>query len=107
MNMSKLHTFLVLPRTLGVSAADLRGAVSPKPCAADSGYVPPCKETNVQKVVELGLIAIEVTYPLLRACRSSAASTAAGLHTHVRTHRTSSDPAYLYVTFICTLIEEG
>ena len=37
----------------------------------------------------------EVEYPLLRACSSSAAVTAAGLHTHVRTHRTSSDPAYL------------
>ncbi len=32
---------------------------------------------------------------ILRACSSSAAVTAAGLHTHVRTHRTSSDPAYL------------
>jgi hypothetical protein len=28
--------------------------VSPKPSAAD--YVPPCKETYVQKVVELGLM---------------------------------------------------
>ena len=37
----------------------------------------------------------EVEYPLLRACSSSAALRAAGLHTHVRTHRTSSDPAYL------------
>ncbi len=37
----------------------------------------------------------EIKYPLPRACSSSAASTAAGLHTHVRTHRTSSDPAYL------------
>ncbi len=37
----------------------------------------------------------EVEYPLLRACRSSAALRAAGLHTHVRTHRTSSDPTYL------------
>jgi hypothetical protein len=33
---------------------------------------------------------------LLRACSSSAAFRAAGLHTHVRTHRTSSDPAYLH-----------
>jgi hypothetical protein len=40
--------------------------------------------------------ATEVKYPLLRACSSSAALTAAGLHTHVRTHRTSSDPAYLH-----------
>jgi hypothetical protein len=55
--------------------------------------LPPCEGT-------------EVEYPLLRACSSSAALTAAGLHTHVRTHRTSSDPAYLYVTFICTLREE-
>jgi hypothetical protein len=38
----------------------------------------------------------EVKYPLLRACSSSAVLTAAGLHTHVRTHRTSSDPAYLH-----------
>ncbi len=37
----------------------------------------------------------KVEYPLLRACSSSAALRAAGLHTHVRTHRTSSDPAYL------------
>jgi hypothetical protein len=35
MYMSKLHTFLLLQRTLGVFAADLRGAVSPKPSAAD------------------------------------------------------------------------
>jgi hypothetical protein len=48
----------------------VRGAVSPKPSAAD--YVPPCKETYVQKVVELGLIATEVKHPLLRACSSSA-----------------------------------
>jgi hypothetical protein len=46
--------------------------------------------------VELGLIASEVKYPLLHACSSSAVLTAAGLHTHVRTHRTSSDPAYLH-----------
>jgi hypothetical protein len=38
----------------------------------------------------------EVKYPLLRACSSSAALTAAGLHTHVRTHQTSSDSAYLH-----------
>ena len=37
-----------------------------------------------------------VKYPLLRACSSSAALRAAGLQTHVRTHRTSSDPAYLH-----------
>ena len=37
----------------------------------------------------------EVEYPLLRACSSSSALRAAGLHTHVHTHRTSSDPAYL------------
>jgi hypothetical protein len=46
MYMSKLHTFILLRRTPGVSAADLRGAVSPKPGAAD--YVPPCKDTYVQ-----------------------------------------------------------
>ena len=40
--------------------------------------------------------ATEVEYPLLCACSSSAALRAAGLHTHVRTHRTSSDPAYLH-----------
>jgi hypothetical protein len=43
----------------------VRGAVSPKPGAAD--YVPPCKETYVQKVVELGLIATEVKYPFCYA----------------------------------------
>ena len=37
----------------------------------------------------------ELKLSLLRACSSSAALRAAGLHTHVRTHRTSSDPAYL------------
>jgi hypothetical protein len=36
----------------------------------------------------------EVKYPLLRACSSSAGLKATGLHTHVRIHRTSSDPAY-------------
>jgi hypothetical protein len=72
----------------------VRGAVSPKPGAAD--YVPPCKETYVQKVVELGLIATEVKHPLLRACSTSAALMTAGKHTHARTHRTSSDPIYLH-----------
>ncbi len=33
---------------------------------------------------------------MLRACSSSAALTAIGLHTQVRTHRTSSGPAYLH-----------
>jgi len=47
--MSKLHSFLLLPRTLGVSAADLRGAVSPKPSAAD--YVPQCGKKYVQKLL--------------------------------------------------------
>jgi hypothetical protein len=37
----------------------------------------------------------KVEYPLLRACSTSAALMTAGKHTHVRTHRTSSDPAYL------------
>jgi hypothetical protein len=37
----------------------------------------------------------EVQYSLLRECRTSAAFIAAGKHTHARTHRTSSDPAYL------------
>ena len=32
---------------------------------------------------------------MLRACSSSTALTVVGLHTHVRTHRTSNDPAYL------------
>jgi hypothetical protein len=104
MYMSKLHTFLLLRRAVTVSATDLRGAVSPKPGAAD--YVPPCKETYVQKVVEPGLITTEVKYPLLRACSSSAALTAAGLHTHVRTHRTSSDPAYLH-TYVHLYMREG
>jgi hypothetical protein len=49
----------------------VRGAVSPKPGAAE--YVPPCRKTYVQKIVELGLIATEVKYPLPRACSSSAA----------------------------------
>ncbi len=44
----------------------------------------------------LGVVNTEVKYPLVRACSSSAALTAAALHTHVRTHRTSSDPAYLH-----------
>jgi hypothetical protein len=61
----------------------VRGAVSPKPSVAD--YVPPCKETYVQKVVELGLIATEVKYPLLRACSTSAALIAAG-NQHSSTH---------------------
>ena len=78
--------------------------VSPKPSAAD--YVPSCKGTYVQKVVELGLIATEVEYPLLRACSSSAALRAAGLHTHVRTHRTSSDPAYLHTYVYLYMREE-
>ena len=38
----------------------------------------------------------EVEYPLLRACSSSEALTATGFHTHARTRRTSSDPAYLH-----------
>jgi hypothetical protein len=38
-------------------------------------------------------VSTEVEYPLLRACSSSAVLRAARLHTHVRTHRTSSDPA--------------
>ena len=42
----------------------------------------------------------EVKYPLLRACSSSAALRAAGLH------RTSSDPAYLHTTFIGTFKEK-
>jgi len=70
----------------------VRGAVSPKPNVAD--YVPAVRRTYVQKIVETRAHATEVD-PLLRACSSSAALTAAGLHTHVRTHRTSSDPAYL------------
>ena len=35
--------------------------------------------------------ATEVEHPLLRACSTSAAIIAAGKHTHVRKHRTSSD----------------
>ena len=49
----------------------------------------------------------EVEYPLLRACSSSAALRAAGLHTHVRTHRTSNDPVYLHTYVYCTLKREG
>jgi len=49
----------------------------------------------------------EVEYPLLRACSSSSALRAAGLHTHVRTHRTSSDPAYLHTyVYLRTFREE-
>ena len=43
------------------------------------------EETTRQRVEST-----EVKYPLLCACSSSAALTAAGLHTHVRTHRTSN-----------------
>jgi len=48
----------------------------------------------------------EVYYPLLRACSSSAALTSAGLHTHVRTHRTSSGPAYLHTYVYLYMREE-
>jgi hypothetical protein len=48
----------------------------------------------------------EVQYPLLRACSTSAALIAAGNHTHVRTHLTSSDPAYLY-TYVYLYMREG
>jgi hypothetical protein len=71
----------------------VRGAVSPKPSTVD--YVPAVRRTYVQKIVETRAHATEVEYPLLRACSSSTALTAVGLHTHVRTHRTSSDPANL------------
>ena len=93
MYMSKLHTFLLLPRTLGVSAADLRGA-----CLAYTqrgGLRSAVKRNVCLNVVELGAHTTGVKDPLLRACSSSAALRAAGLHTHVRSHRTSSDPAYL------------
>ena len=40
--------------------------------------------------------ATELEYPWLCAWSSSTALRAAGLHTHVRTHRTSSDPADLH-----------
>ena len=46
-----------------------------------------------------------VKYSLLRACSSSAALRDAGLHTHVRTHRTSSDPAYLH-TYVYLYMKE-
>jgi hypothetical protein len=49
-----------------------------------------------QKFVELGAHTTGVKYPLLRACSTSAALMAAVKHTHVRTHRTSSDPIYLH-----------
>jgi len=48
----------------------------------------------------------KVEYPLLRACSSSAALRAAGLHTHVRTHRTSSDPAYLIKSGLLVTLEK-
>jgi hypothetical protein len=60
------------------------------------------EETTRQRVEST-----EVKYPLLCACSSSAALTAAGLHTHVRTHRTSSDPAYLHTyVYLCMKREE-
>jgi hypothetical protein len=46
-----------------------------------------------------------VKYPLLRACSASAALMAAGKHTLVRTHRTSSDPAYLHTYVYCAYMK--
>jgi hypothetical protein len=46
--------------------------------------------------VPLDVRTTEVKHPLLRACSTSAALMAAGKHTHVRTHRRSSDPIYLH-----------
>ena len=87
--MSKLNTFLLF--CCGLKS--LR-------CAALS-RLNPARQTmialprNVCSELVDRLITTEVEYPLLRACSSSAALRAAGLHTHVRTHRTSSDPVYL------------
>jgi hypothetical protein len=50
----------------------------------------------------------EVKHPLLRACSTSAALMAAGKHTHVRTHRTCSDPIYLHTyVYLYMKREEG
>ena len=48
-----------------------------------------------RRIVEDMCYEITGVDPLLRACSSSTALTVVGLHTHIRTHRTSSDPAYL------------
>ena len=89
--MSKLHSFLLLPRTLGVSAADLRGAVSPKPGAAD--YVSPCKETYVQKVVELGLMPpryIRLPFPRRNNTRKRPEVALPDMGLYLQTYRLSS-----------------
>jgi hypothetical protein len=63
----------------------------------DHGFVTYCfsKAQREKREGTVRLKSTEVKYPLLRACSSSAALLATGLHTHVRTHRTSSDPAHL------------
>ena len=59
------------------------------------------RETFIDNQESVLLIGPKLS-PLLRACSSSAALRAAELHTHVRTHRTSSDPAYLHTYVHCT-----
>ena len=62
----------------------------------DHGFVTYCfsKAQREKREGTVRLKSTEVKYPLLRACSSSAGLKATGLHTHVRIHRTSSDPAY-------------
>ena len=91
---------IVLPSVTKASIRCLATEVS----KGAKGYLPrgglcSAVQRNVcsERCVELGLIATEVQYPLTRACSTSAALVAAGKHTNVRTHRTSSDPAYLSV----------
>ena len=57
MYMSKLHTFLLLPRTVAVSAADLLSRLHPARRTRSAVQRNVCSE-----VVELGLIATEVMY---------------------------------------------
>ena len=71
----------------------MRGAVLPKPSAADCSAVLAMK--RIFRNFGTRAHSTEVEYSLLRACSTSAALMAAGKHTHVRTHRTSSDPAHL------------
>ena len=66
---------------------------------ARTGFVGMVSCGNQAKTLKLKALTVsapQLINPLLRACSSSAALTAAGLHTHVRTYRTSSDPAYLH-----------
>jgi hypothetical protein len=93
MYMSKFHSYYC--GGLQESPPQICAALSRLNPARRTVFRRAKKRTVCPEVVELGIIATEVEYPLLRACSTSAAIIAAGKHTHVRTHRTSSDPAYL------------